>query len=64
MQPSNPVEVDLVSQDSKLLFTDQDLHIAKGEEDIGYCAGYVGELMIVDAKYISTQIKPSFYQMQ
>ncbi|RXI09197.1 hypothetical protein DVH24_023358 [Malus domestica] len=30
MQPSNPVEVDL------------DLHIAKGEEDIGYCAGYVG----------------------
>ncbi|TQE07463.1 hypothetical protein C1H46_006940 [Malus baccata] len=27
--------------------TKADLHIAKGEEDIGYCAGYVGELMIV-----------------
>ncbi|KAM1408719.1 hypothetical protein ACFX13_009343 [Malus domestica] len=25
----------------------RDLHIAKREEDIGYCAGYVGELKIV-----------------
>ncbi|XP_048447759.1 probable peptide/nitrate transporter At3g43790 isoform X3 [Pyrus x bretschneideri] len=30
-----------------LYFLIRDLHIAKREEDIGYCAGFVAELMIV-----------------